>query len=643
MNSIQIEAAAIIHSLGWALLHSMWQGLLIYCLLMALLKLIPSMPASVKYNLAMLSLGLLFAGFIKTVISQWMQLHETAAPGGAAQTIIISRSVTTAGHAANPTGINNFFSGIESYIPIMVNFYIAGLGLLSGRLLYNFYLVKRLQQTATIPAPTEVILKLSEWQLLLNIERTIKLSFSNHVNTAMAIGAMKPVILLPAAMLSQLSTDELEAIIIHELAHIKRHDYLLNIIQTVVETIFFFNPFVWLISTIIRREREHCCDDIVVSSTISTLPYARALATLETYRIYSSSLAMAATGNKNLLFNRIKRIMEMKKKSISHSQLAFTIVVMLGFIVSLVWLNPAIAQSKKDKQKSEAKKETTTPKVNKQHITIIDENGDTRTYTSSKNISPKDKENLKKMDMRFDDEGKLHQNNVTIYSDTITIIRGGNAKNKVRTYTVDKVSQEDGYTREDIKEVQKAMGKAGINRAEINKELRNSRKVIVVTEKHKHDSDKAMAEADRQLADADKQIADADKVIVEANKQLAEADKVLAEADRQLEEFDKKWTDASKEPATELPHPAVVAVKPIKGKAYQISVDGPEYDEMVASMEADGLINRKKGYVIVAEEDKIYIDGRLQPQKVYNKYKKNFEGKKITVKGVEDNVIIQGR
>lgn len=147
---------------------------------------------------------------------------------------------------------------------------------------------------------------------------------------------------MPAATMAQLSTAELETILLHELAHIKRYDYVVNILQTVVETILFFNPFVWMISRVIRRERELCCDDLVLEHTADPIFYATALTTIASYSVGSSSLVVAASGQSGELFQRIQRIMEMKKNSFSYSRLIAAVVIVAGFILSVAWISPSL-------------------------------------------------------------------------------------------------------------------------------------------------------------------------------------------------------------------------------------------------------------------------------------------------------------
>jgi beta-lactamase regulating signal transducer with metallopeptidase domain len=126
------------------------------------------------------------------------------------------------------------------------------------------------------------------------------------VEVPTVIGWLRPVILVPASALTGLSAEQLEALLAHELAHIKRYDYLINLIQTAVETLLFYHPAVWWLSAQIRQEREHCCDDLAVATCGDVLIYARALAELEQLRSLAPGLAVAANGG--ALINRIQRL-----------------------------------------------------------------------------------------------------------------------------------------------------------------------------------------------------------------------------------------------------------------------------------------------------------------------------------------------
>jgi beta-lactamase regulating signal transducer with metallopeptidase domain len=129
----------------------------------------------------------------------------------------------------------------------------------------------------------------------MGLSSRVRVLSSALVRVPCAVGALHPVILVPVGVLAGLSPNQLEAILAHELAHIRRHDYLANLLQTCVETVLFYHPAVWWVSGRVRAEREHCCDDAAVRVCGDAVSYARALATLEAFR-GASGLAMAASG-----------------------------------------------------------------------------------------------------------------------------------------------------------------------------------------------------------------------------------------------------------------------------------------------------------------------------------------------------------
>jgi bla regulator protein BlaR1 len=160
------------------------------------------------------------------------------------------------------------------------------------------------------------------------------------------VGFLKPVILLPITLSTYLEAEEIEAILMHELAHIKRNDYIINLLQQVITTLLFFNPCVLLINKIIGEERENSCDDLVVDSTKAPVVYAKALFKLEQNRQNELQLALAVTGKKYQLLNRIERIMKTKKQMPSIRPTLVAMLILTIGVSSLALLNPEIAQGK---------------------------------------------------------------------------------------------------------------------------------------------------------------------------------------------------------------------------------------------------------------------------------------------------------
>ncbi|PYQ70950.1 MAG: hypothetical protein DMG04_22850, partial [Acidobacteria bacterium] len=184
--------------------------------------------------------------------------------------------------------------------------WLLGVFVLLGRMLGGWWRVRRLQRIALAATPP------SRWQLACRrlAERLDVVAAhvveSTLVDVPTVVGWLRPVILLPVAAVAALTPAQVEAILAHELAHIRRHDYAVNVLQTIAETLLFYHPAVWWLSKQIRLEREDCCDDVAVAVCGDGVAYAQALANLETWRTTSPVFAVAASGGS--LVDRVRRI-----------------------------------------------------------------------------------------------------------------------------------------------------------------------------------------------------------------------------------------------------------------------------------------------------------------------------------------------
>ncbi len=224
-----------------------------------------------------------------------------------------TQSVTMRDLAASPIGTDypsmqrsEFLTDrLPQCLPWLVAVWGAGVGLLSLRLAGGWKVIRRIRaggREVTDPVWNERFTCLCE---RLGISAAVPLLSSTSATGPLVIGWVKPVVLLPAAMLTGLSVVQVEALLVHELAHIRRHDYLVNLAQNVVETLFFYHPAVWWVSGQIRKEREHCCDDMAAAAC-GTLDYAQALASLAELRLRSLSFGLGADGAP--LLGRIRRL-----------------------------------------------------------------------------------------------------------------------------------------------------------------------------------------------------------------------------------------------------------------------------------------------------------------------------------------------
>jgi beta-lactamase regulating signal transducer with metallopeptidase domain len=204
------------------------------------------------------------------------------------------------------------------------------------KLLANIGYIQRIRYHKTHSPPEFWESKIGELAARLRIRKQVELLESEIVKIPMVIGLLKPVILFPISLLSQLPQQQVEAVLLHELAHIKRKDYFVNLIQSFAEILFFFNPGVLWVSTLIREERENCCDDIVLGETRSKNELIYALVSFQEYNLSGSKYLTTFPGRKNHLLNRIKRILTSNNKTLNNMEkiALLTGIVIAGFIVA---------------------------------------------------------------------------------------------------------------------------------------------------------------------------------------------------------------------------------------------------------------------------------------------------------------------
>ena len=191
-------------------------------------------------------------------------------------------------------------------MPYLDFFWLVGVLCLSVKTIGGWWLIRRLRHSALQKAPHTLRIGLDRIRLQMGIPRFVDLRLSNRIAGPLTVGVIRPLILLPITALTSLSPDQLEVVLAHELAHIRRADYFWNILQTMIETLFFFHPAVWWISHRLREQRELCCDDIAVETCHDPAVYATALLRLEEQRKTHLHLAMALDGNQSRMSLRAR-------------------------------------------------------------------------------------------------------------------------------------------------------------------------------------------------------------------------------------------------------------------------------------------------------------------------------------------------
>jgi beta-lactamase regulating signal transducer with metallopeptidase domain len=322
-------------ALGFAIANSLWQMALIWLVYMCVNSLV-SFTASTKYRFAVAAQ---FTGFVWFLIT--LQFYYSQYTEALQHSPVVSAGVQNILSAQTDLSsrlINGMLKA-EQFLPYISMAYLLLMVFLSIRLLFGYRQTQMIRKTGLQKIPADWRLFVKRIAAQLGIKKEIRLFLSDTVTTPLTIGFFKPIILIPVASINHLTTDQLEAILLHELAHIKRYDYLLNIILSVVELALFFNPFTQLLSKRIREERENSCDDWVLQFKYNATVYAEALLRIA-YLQSAPAFAMAASGRKNDLLIRVKRMIDKKDNRFSYRKQLLAFFIVTGMLSSIAWLNP---------------------------------------------------------------------------------------------------------------------------------------------------------------------------------------------------------------------------------------------------------------------------------------------------------------
>jgi beta-lactamase regulating signal transducer with metallopeptidase domain/peptidoglycan/xylan/chitin deacetylase (PgdA/CDA1 family) len=339
MNLNIFTQSEIVMHLGWALVHSFWQLALIAAILFVVLRLTIRSSPNVRYLISVCALLLSVIVPVMTYlqISERLgvstQVSQKKYADEHSQRITEDKSRVNvevgsqesdraqAAFTSERDPLSTFrdflYMTAPSFFPFAVFAWLLGMALFSFRLTGGLWKLHEYKTTGVSPVDGEWQRRFAQLSRLLAVDRKVILLRSSFVNTPIAVGFLKPLIIVPTSVFLQMDPGQLESIIAHELIHIRRYDCLVNIFQSIAEILFFYHPAVWWISAEIRREREFAADAAVLNATDSRVVYATALANLEEIRHLTMknapSIAMAANGGN--LMQRIQRILDKKTEA----------------------------------------------------------------------------------------------------------------------------------------------------------------------------------------------------------------------------------------------------------------------------------------------------------------------------------------
>jgi beta-lactamase regulating signal transducer with metallopeptidase domain len=304
-------------ALGWTFVHSIWQIALIGLLLFIVLRMVPGRSAHVRYTISSLALWLIVVASLSTFIIMLPEDHAITTMPGAMYFMTVNESQST---------LQQLSQWLELRMPMMLTIWLGGVSLLMLRLVLSLGFVHHMRYESFPEEDLQQTLNTIIARIRLKIKATVSESYL--IKSPVTIGHIKPLILFPVGIINQLNPKEVEAILTHELAHIVRRDYLSNLIQSFIETLFYYHPVTWWISRMVRTERENRADDLAVSWCGDHLGYAKALMAVQELQVHAKpALTIGFSSRKGAMLARISRILNLPYKN--HNQMEKTVLLSL--------------------------------------------------------------------------------------------------------------------------------------------------------------------------------------------------------------------------------------------------------------------------------------------------------------------------
>jgi beta-lactamase regulating signal transducer with metallopeptidase domain len=315
------------YDLGWTLIHAFWQGALIAGLLGLALKVCHYYPARLRYSLTVAAMLLWFGAAAVTFAS----LAGESGP----QQMVVTLAEAARARSFSLSGLLESRFDPAVVMPLFMLFWLAGVVLMSMRTMAGLYGVFSLKHRDIFPLPREWQQQISAWFREWGVRRLIPVSLSARVQVPVVAGFFKQSLLLPLSFLTAFPPEQVQAILAHEVAHFLRRDALINLLQTLMEILFFYHPAVWWISARMRDEREYCCDDYAITKCGRPMLLARALMdlqNLQTARIAPVPVLSAA----GRLQTRIKRLFNLKENPMEMREKLLALLFLIGLGLALV-------------------------------------------------------------------------------------------------------------------------------------------------------------------------------------------------------------------------------------------------------------------------------------------------------------------
>ena len=327
-----LVSSTVLYNLAMTILHSLWQGAVLVLLMNLYLKYSHKNSPTFRYNIAFSTLILIGISALATFSFYSLNVDWGGSKNSGLNPASEGNPLGSIPIIATTIAQESF--DIKKMIPLISGIWIIGVGFCTMRLLFGYAQIIKIKKSLVLDIPNWLVIKVHHLKNEYGIDRNIKVGISQQVLSPLMMGVIRPIIIFPVAAINQLTPEEIELILRHELGHIIRQDYVQNFIIRTMEVLMFYHPCIWWTTRIIEKERENHCDDYAVQSPENRMFYAKTLVKIREMRASQHyQLALGFSKDNQSLLNRIKRILSHNQKmSIMKGNLIVGIVLLSSLI-----------------------------------------------------------------------------------------------------------------------------------------------------------------------------------------------------------------------------------------------------------------------------------------------------------------------
>jgi beta-lactamase regulating signal transducer with metallopeptidase domain len=611
----------IIRAISRTLVHSLWEGILLSIIATITIFSTRSTSPQVRYNLLLGALAVFIVAVATTFGLQFIkakQLIDTAPIAPAIGTQITEPAMSHVLVANKISLADTMIAFVDANAHLIVIIWLLIISLQFVRLSTGLYTVYTLKNSQVFNAGHYWNAKIIELAVQLGINKKVQLLQSAIVKMPSLVGYFKPVILFPAGMLASLPPREIEAVLLHELAHVRRKDFLVNMLQQLVEIIFFFNPAVLWVSSLIKSERENCCDEIAIQQTSSKQNYINALLSFEAFNLpHAGVLTNAFNGEKKHLMNRIKRIIYNNNKTLNNMEKKFLAAGIIVTSVLFFSFSSNSAQPSTSANNSSAGITLQTDTVPAPSATDQSINGTINSIQNGKKyVLVTENNQVKEL---YIDGKKVPEEKIRNYQKVTGKILIDTKKD------LEQSQKELAESANQIEQSKKEMEESKIEMEQSKKEMEESAKEI-------EQSNKETAEAAKQMmedkAQAEKDIEQSQQVIAQSKVEMAQAKIEMEQAQTAMQQDMQKARRDLEQSQNEM----VQAKKEMERAAVEMEQSKKEMEQskllqekIIADFVTEGIIEDKSelsSYKL--NNEALMVNGVKLPEAVFKKFRNNY-------------------